>query len=66
MDPLTAAFTALNSFNQFLLTPVGQKIANDFEAVVAGLLSDLHVHLASNLPTAATNPTANPITNPKG
>ena len=60
MDPLTAAFNALAALNQFLVTPAGQKFATDFETVMAGLLNDLHIHIASNQP-ATTIPTT-----PKG
>jgi hypothetical protein len=47
---------AFAAFNQFLVTPAGQKMAEDFEAVVAGLMNDLHIHISSTLPVGS--PTA--------
>ena len=46
MDPLTAAFNALAALNNFMITPAGQKMATDFEAVFGGLLNVLHIHIA--------------------
>jgi hypothetical protein len=43
MDPVTAALQALNSFNQFLVTPAGQKLAMDFETLIADMMNNLHL-----------------------
>ncbi len=51
MDPLTAALNAFAAFNNFLVTPAGQKLAVDQEAIIAKLLNSLGVHITPN-PTA--------------
>ena len=58
MDPLTAGLVALSAFNQFLLTPPGQKFATDFENVMGGILNVLHIHIANQLPAAPTPKTS--------
>lgn len=50
MDPLTAAMQALTAINTFLVTPAGQKMAMDQEAIFVQLLNVLGVHIAANTP----------------
>ena len=52
MDPLTAAMNAFTAFNQFLLTPAGQKLAIDSETVFTNLLDKFNVHLTPGAPKA--------------
>lgn len=57
MLPLTAALAAFTAFNQFLITPAGQKLASDSEAIVTNLLSHFGVHLAPlDVPDAQLTP----------
>lgn len=53
MDPLTAALNALASFNQFLCTPEGQKLAAANAVIVARLLDVLGIHMVANSPAPA-------------
>ncbi len=48
MDPLTAALNAFAAFNNFLLTPAGQKLALDQEAIFARILNAFGYHLTPN------------------
>ena len=48
MDPLTAAMNAFAAFNNFLVTPAGQKLATDQKALFAKILDHFGVHLAPN------------------
>lgn len=45
MVTINSALVALTSFNNFLVTPAGQKFALDAEAIVTDILKVLHVHL---------------------
>jgi hypothetical protein len=53
MDPVTAAFTALDSFNKVLLTPPGQLLMTDAQQLVIDLFGLFNVHLAANAPASA-------------
>lgn len=48
MDPLTAALNALASFNQFLCTTEGQKLAALNAQIVAKLLEFFGNHMAAS------------------
>ncbi len=50
MDPVTAALNALAAFNQFLLTPPGQKLAINAEDVVTNIFRLFNVHLSAGAP----------------
>lgn len=50
MDPVTliAAFTAFTAFNNYLITPPGQKMATDQEEIFTTIMGHFGVHLAPN------------------
>lgn len=50
MDPLTAAMQALTALNTFLVTPAGQKLALDQEAIFTNILNALGLHIAAGAP----------------
>lgn len=53
MDPLTATMNALAAFNQFLVTPAGQKLATGAETLITDILGLFKVHLTPNEPPPA-------------
>jgi hypothetical protein len=56
MDPLTAAMQAFAAFNNFLVTPAGQKMAMDQEQLFVQILNTFGVHLAANTPAPPAKP----------
>lgn len=57
---VTAALAALAATMNFLITPAGQKLVSDQEAIVTAILSHLGVHIAPTGAEAAAAPEAAP------
>lgn len=63
--PLADAIAAFTVFNEFLLTPPGQKLATDAEGEVTTLMSHFGAHLApppAAPPAPSTEAVAHPVT----